>query len=329
MTNLANLVRIVNGKMLNHPSVSAVESFSICAHKIHKKAAFIAVNASAKDVETAIANGAYAVIFDSDFKVSNDEVAFIKVENLNVALLRMIKFLGDIWRHQFVLIDEIQASILRFISVPKNLIFAPNTLHELFIHLISHEQKHIYFTKNREVLQLLEISYQKIEKDENLSETYSGSIFYSSFIYDEIYYSNLVFPQIFLPDLCGILKFLGRKNIEFRLQNFSALSHFEPIFVDKFLNITPFGESYRAFIIESDKELFVRAAQYLRAKFRDKILICASWDDEFGETAIDFRFSKLEMLKTIPEFHYALIYGNRADIVSFLSQKPREKNLFF
>ena len=190
MTNLANLVRIVNGKMLNRPSVSAVESFSICAHKIHKKAAFIAVNASAKDVETAIANGAYAVIFDSDFKVSNDEVDFIKVENLNVALLRMIKFLGDIWRHQFVLIDEIQASILRFISVPKNLIFAPNTLHELFIHLISHEQKHIYFTKNREFLQLLEISYQKIEKDENLSETYSGSIFYSSFIYDEIYYTN-------------------------------------------------------------------------------------------------------------------------------------------
>ena len=329
MVNLINLVRIVNGKMLNRPSISAVENFAIQPNKVRKKWAYIAVNATAKDVQTAIENGAYAVIFDSDFKVSNDEVAFIKVENLSVALVRMIKFLGDIWKHQFVLIDEIQVSILRFITVPKNLLFAPRTLYELFIHLLSHDEKQIYFTKDKEFLNSLEIEYQTIEQDESYQVIYGGSIFYSSFIYDEIYYSNLVFPQIFLPDLCGILKFLKRKNAEFKLQNFSALAHFEPIFVDKFLNITPLGESYRAFVIESDKELFIRAAQYLRAKFSEKILICASWDDDFDGFSIDFRFGKIDAIAQIPDFRYALVFADKAEFMSFLSQKPREKNLFF
>ena len=141
MVNLLNLTRIVNGTMLNNPAISAVESFAIEPAKVAKKGAFIALGANERDVRTAIDNGAYAIIFDNNFKPLNDEIAFIKVENLCSALVRLIKFLGETWRHGFVLINEVQSEILRYTSVPKNLMFAPRSKGELFISLLNAKEK--------------------------------------------------------------------------------------------------------------------------------------------------------------------------------------------
>ena len=126
-----------------------------------------------------------------------------------------------------------------------------------------------------------------------------------------------------------MIEYLSRKNIPFKFQNLSAFGHFEPIFVDRFFNVSSLGGSYRAFIAESDPELFAREAEFLRAKFREKIIVCASWEDRLDGTKIDFRFNKLSALKSLPEFHYALVFAEKSAIVQLLNQKPQEKNLFF
>ena len=46
-------------------------------------------------------------------------------------------------------------------------------------------------------------------------------------------------------------------------------------------------------------------------------------------TKIDFRFNKLSALKSLPEFHYALVFAEKSAILQLLNQKPQEKNLFF
>ena len=132
-----------------------------------------------------------------------------------------------------------------------------------------------------------------------------------------------------MPELCGVIEYLSRKNIPFKFQSLSAFGHFEPIFVDRFFNVSSLGGSYRAFIAESDPELFAREAEFLRAKFREKIIVCASWEDRLEGVKIDFRFNKLSALKSLPEFHYALVFAEKGAIVQLLNQKPQEKNLFF
>ena len=329
MVNLLNLTRIVNGTMLNNPAISAVESFAIEPAKVAKKGAFIALGANERDVRTAIDNGAYAIIFDNNFKPLNDEIAFIKVENLCSALVRLIKFLGEIWRHGFVLINGVQSEILRYTSVPKNLMFAPRSKGELFISLMNAKEKNTYFTTDAELLQSLGISPATIPASDDFRLLYGGSIFYSSFVFGGLYYSNLIFPQLFLPELCGVIEYLSRKNIPFKFQSLSAFGHFEPIFVDRFFNVSSLGGSYRAFIAESDPELFAREAEFLCAKFREKIIVCASWEDRLDGVKIDFRFNKLSALKSLPEFHYALVFAEKSAILQLLNQKPQEKNLFF
>ena len=78
-----------------------------------------------------------------------------------------------------------------------------------------------------------------------------------------------------------------------------------------------------------DPELFTREAEFLRAKFRERIIVCASWEDRLDGTKIDFRFNKLSALKSLPEFHYALVFAEKSAILQLLNQKPQEKNLFF
>lgn len=318
--DILNLNRLVFGEILGTPAISRISGFTFTPHKNCKNLAFIALNATQNDIKTAVLNGAYAVIFDKNLDLTgDDEIAYIKVNDINLAISRLITYFIALKSIKFVKISELQKDLFKILSFPKKLTFAPDNEAELLLNVYEIENETIFLCNDEIILKNFGGKFEQILQNFEYELLFKGSIFFTSFIFDEIYYPNLSISRFFLPELCGIISFLNKHKIVFKIKDTKSLAHFEPIFVDKFLQIHPFGETYHAFLVEKDKDVFVKAAWFLRSEFSSNIVICAPWNEDFGELKIDFRFSNLSALQNIGEFHYALIYGDKDEILQNLT----------
>ncbi|CZE49393.1 hypothetical protein [Campylobacter geochelonis] len=321
---IQNLVRLIGAKLLNEPSISNVDSFTFNLKDIRHATAFIAINASEEDVEEAINLGAYAVIFDSEFEVKNKEVAYIKVQNLNSALFKLMRFTLALNSVKFVRLSTIESAILSKCSVDKKAIFASENAHELFMQVMNAKQDEIFFSPNLETIEKITSVYESISPNLEVKPDIDGSIFYLNFIYEDGYF-KLNFPQIFLPEIYGILDYMRENDIEIKFKDGRNLGHFEPIFVDRFYDVRHFGDSYRAFIVESDERLFLREAKFLKNKFKGEIITFSPFSNDIES---DIKYRNLSDLKVNYNFRYALVLGNHNEILAMLNQKAEEATLF-
>ena len=328
MINIINLARLSGGELLNEPSVSVVEGFAYKSESVKSKFAFIDINGDESEIQKAIELGAYAIIFSGDCEIKNSEIALIRVANLNQALTRLIVFFANSKNHKFVRTNLIQNEILKRFVLPKSVLFAPQNLHEFLAILTSGEDEKIFFCKDGEILEKFGSKLLKITPNSDYEMLFLGSIFFSNFIFDEVYYQNLPLPRIFIDEFCGIVEFLKEQNINYKIGDLRNLEHFEPIFVDRFLKICKFGESYRAFICESDETLFVKAARFLTKEFSQNIVISLPWSKEIKGIDADFRYNRLENLKNIKDFHYALVNCDKNSLLEMLNSHKIQNSLF-
>ncbi|PSM51808.1 hypothetical protein CBLAS_1239 [Campylobacter blaseri] len=321
---IQNLIRVINAKLINEPFISAVEGFTFNLKDVKPKSAFIAINASEEDVKKAIELGAYAIIFDSNFKASNKEIAFIKVENINNALFKLMKFISALKSIRFVYVTNLQINILKHSIFNKNIMFASSNNEELFNNVVNAKNNTMFFSQNIEIITKITQAYEKINPNCKVNLNLEGSIFYSNFYYKDEHY-RLNFPQIFLPEIYGILEFMDKNSIDIKFKDLRNLEHFEPIFVDRFYNVKNYGESYRAFIIENDEYLFLKEGEFLKSKFKEGIITFAP---KYKNIKSDITYDKLDELKIDFNFRYALVFGNKQEILDMLCVKEKEKTLF-
>lgn len=326
MINLDNLINLLKGNLLNNATISGVSDFCVTPEKVTQKSAFISINSDQKKIEEAVKNGAFAVIFEKDCEIINNEVAFIKVDDLEFSIKRLILFFAN--NHKFVLLSEIQNDIFHYFSLPKNIIFASNYLDEFLIQVANAKPNSIFLCekKEHEILNLPNIT--EISPNSNFEILFKNSIFFSNFIFDGIYYSNLNFPYFLLDELCGIIGFLKEKEINFKIQDLRNLEHFCPIFVDSFLKPTPFGSSHHAFIAENNVELFIKAAKFLKSEFDKDIVICGSWSKEYGDLIIDYHFNRIQNIENVTRFRYALVHCQKDELLEILNREKPEATLF-
>ena len=118
--NIENLRRLINGAALNKPSVSAVEGFAFESKNVHQGYAYIGLGAGADEIAAAVANGAYAVLVEQRCEVIDPEVAFIKVDSLSAALMRLMRFEASYKNLKFCSVNPVQKALLARMSLGKN-----------------------------------------------------------------------------------------------------------------------------------------------------------------------------------------------------------------
>lgn len=324
--NIENLRRLINAELLNKPSVSSVVDFAFEAKFVKLGYAFIGLNTTLDEISLAVKNGAYAVIIEEDFDVIDNEVAFIKVDSLSTALMRLIRFESSYKNLKFFLINDVQKAILQRTSLSKDATLLQGDIRELFMQVIKAENANIFFTNEPKILSKIAPLYETVCTDTDAVCIGSGSIFSTSVVCDEIYFQGLNFPQVFVGYLCGLLKFLTANNIKFKLGDLRNLGHFEPIFVNKFFNIVPFGNSSMVFITESNDELFDMETAFLKRKFKN-LQICTTKQNKTADTT--FIFDDLTELKNLENFHYALVKCTKTELENMLnSTQVEQKGLF-
>lgn len=276
--NISNLARLLNANILNEPSISSVTSFCTSLSKISRGAAFFAIDDDETVINAAINAGAYAIISANTPLKKDGEIAYLKVDNMRQALFRFLRFFAASYGIKFVLATQLELYLLNCINTQAKALIARD-MNELFNCVINCKNQEVIFTSDDTIIKGVSDSYFRVNTTD-FKAIKTSSIFTSSFIVEDKFYANVQISEIFAPELAGLLSSLRRLNIGFKLGDFRAFLHFEPIFINAKLCVVEFGASQRALIAVPDASLFKLAANRLSKIAPDTII----W--HFG--AIDF-----------------------------------------
>ena len=318
---LENVLALTHGKVVNEPFVKTFENIVFDAHRVKRGDLFIAFDE--ESIESAVLNGAYGVLFDKPTQISDREIAWIKVEDINDALQRLLRFkLID----KEITVYECNKIVLKlalqvmsepnFIalsgdikSIVKTLWDLPNSSTVLFSPALTPKE---IFT---DVKSITRTSIEPI----NIVEQ---TLFETSFIYDNIFYERQLISPFFMPYLEELLHLFKTLKINFRLRKFMPIDHFEPVFTNKNFEIKEFGTSDKVLIFESTTELIDSEIAFLRkqANWANIIFVLPFQDSDTYAKEEDVHIYKnkneiKEILKS-NSFHFALIVGVDKSILS-------------
>ncbi|BCX79030.1 hypothetical protein [Campylobacter sp. 19-13652] len=281
--NISNLARLLNAKMLNEPSVSSVNSFCTSLSKVNRGAAFFAIDDDGVVINAAINAGAYAIISANNPQNKDSEIAYLKVENMRQALFRFLRFFAASLRIKFILATPLELNLLAHINTQAKALIAKD-INELFYCVINAKGEEIIFTSDATLINGVSEDYIRVNTAD-FEPIKTPSIFTSSFIVDDKFYANVQISEIFAPELAALISCLSRLGVFFKLGDFRAFFHFEPVFINAKLGAVEFGTSERALIAVADASLFKLVGERIISLAPDTI-VWRYGASEFIKTAL-------------------------------------------
>lgn len=332
---LENLLALTQGTLQNQPFVTRFEGISFDPKKVKRGNLFIAFNPS--DIDEAIMNGAYGIVFERPTQISDSEIAWIKVAHVDDTLMRLLRFHLAKKELQIFECDLVSIKLARQIITDSDFIVLGNTIKENFMQLweLKNGAKLLYSPKliDRDIFvhskPLPTSSPKKIKIVEQ-------TLFESSFIFNHIFYERQLLSPYFIPYLERLLNFYILQEIGFRLRSFSAIGHFEVVFSNRELSMMEFGSSDRVLIFEPDFELIPSQISFLqeRAGWAKVIyLLPKAKAQPFKNIETIFTYeSQQDIISTLKStsFHFALIAEQEKSILSDVIQtkSPTQLTLF-
>ncbi len=318
---LENILALTHGRVVNKPFVKAFENIVFESKKVKRGDLFIAFDE--EEIDNAVLNGAYGVLFDKPTQISDREIAWIKVENIENALKRLLRFkLID----KEIIVYECNKIVLKlalqvmsepnFIAlsgdiktIVKSLWDLPSKSIVLFSPALSPQE---IFTD------IKSIASKSIEPINIVEQT----LFETSFIYDNIFYERQLISPFFMPYLEELLHLLKTLKINYRLRKFTPIDHFEAVFTNKNFEIKEFGTSDKVLIFEPTTELIDSEIAFLRkqANWANIIFVlpfkdASKYQNQEGIYLYKNKKEIIEILKD-KSFHFALIVGVDKTILS-------------
>jgi len=331
---LENVIALTHGELVNSPFVHTFTNIVFDVKNVKRGDLFIAYDEHS--IEDAIFNGAYGIIFDKPTQISDSEIAWIKVKNLDDALSRLLRFrLID----KDITVYECDSITLELaIQLMTDNSFVPlvggirqvfpvlNTLEDGAIVLFSPTETTVdIFTKLNFLPTPQEKSIKIVEK----------TLFETSFIYENVYYERQLLTPLFIPYLEKLLYLLVTCKINFRLKKFTPLTHFEAVFVNKRFERKEFGTTEKVVIFEHSPSLIMQEIVFLQeyASWGTLLLILPeSLHENYAQCDGNFYFYKSqEEIQTFlrqQTFHFALVVGVRSSFLDTMIIEKKQLKLF-
>lgn len=332
---LENTLALIQGSLLNDPAITAFDSIAFEPKRVNRGNLFI--TREPEHIAEAVANGAYGIICDFDVEVSDPEIAWIRVDSVENALLRLLRFRLIEKEPEVYECDPITLKLAMQIETPSSFIALGGTTEEIFKQLWECE-KHVRILFSP-ALNDASIFTAVQELPKTPSEQISiieQTLFETSFIYNNHFYERQLLSPFFIPYLERLLHFFKSKKIQFRLKQFTPIPHFEAIFTNSALEQKEFGASDKVLIFEPSFELIEAQIEFLKrqANWAKIVYIVPEHKREsIGDEANIFTYSDkrdiIEILKN-GSFHFALIAEQEKSLLDeeLTRQEPVQLTLF-
>ncbi len=282
---IRTLTDIVEGKLLNTPSISFITQINTDPTKIHDGDLFISNNIN--DIKQAVKNGAFAIIFDIeniDYSLIDTEIAWIQVNDIDYALLRLTRLLLSNKNIKSFYCDEISFDILKSIVTSKKSIeFLSGDIFIDINILKDINNDTILVSSSRLLMNSIQPLSKEIKVDKyKVDNLIINSLFKTTFSYDGIYYNSIRVPYLYINNFIAILNFINSNaSLDYEITNIKNLVHFRPTFIDNDYNITEFGKSNRFIITSDNKNIYNNEISYIKSIYGfAKVSIVKGFDDE-------------------------------------------------
>ncbi|GAA8942073.1 hypothetical protein HpSLK36_10000 [Helicobacter pylori] len=305
-------VELSLGELQNTPSISYFNSIVLSLNKVQKGSLFVAKDHAI--IPKALELGAYGILYTGEYPLSDRDVAWIKLKDIEHSLNHLFKFCLLNERVVGALLSPIELEIASKIIVSEFVWCLKESLEDLFI---IEGCKIAFFDK----LEWFHLFYKQERLKEYLKESrliiLNQSFFCSALVYEKQEY-ELKMPCIFLEPLKRVIQLCEKLQIEFDLNLLGKkeypLDHCKPFFVNKNLEIAPYGATARVVVAEASKELFEMMLQKaLETLSWGKIVVfCRKNSAAFFEKNNPYCYTTQnnlkEQLKNLA-FNFAFIYG--------------------
>ncbi|WRA40214.1 ferrochelatase [Helicobacter pylori] len=305
-------VELSLGELQNTPSISYFNSIVLSLNKVQKGSLFVAKDHTL--IPKALELGAYGILYAGEYPLSDRDVAWIKLKDIEHSLNHLFKFCLLNERVVGALLSPIELEIASKIMVSDFVWCLKESLEDLFI---IEGCKIAFFDK----LEWLHLFYKQERLKEDLKESrlivLNQSFFCSALVYEKQEY-ELKMPCIFLEPLKKVIQLCEKLKIEFDLNLLSkkepALDHCKPFFVNKNLEIAPYGATARVIVAETSKELFEMMLQkaFETLSWGKIVVFCRKNSAAFFEKNNPYCYTTQnnlkEQLKNLA-FNFAFIYG--------------------
>ena len=295
-----NLLFLLGGSLKSSPAIRSVTSITSNPSRVKRGSLFIALKKS--DIPQALASGAYAILYDGWVQISDQEIAWIKVESLEEAIKRLFRFLLIQKGITLYCLDTVTLDIAQSMLYDPSLLFSSGDMTKDLELLVTYNPRTILFYRQGYFPSLQLECTPLPQRPLTLIQPY---LFETTFLFEGHYYHRFPIAPLFQKELQTTLNLAYEHMLH---PSFTTPVHFIPLFLGSRYEIVEFGRSERVLIHEPSSFLAQRALHFLRTKAPSSDILALSSHDIAGFE----RVSSVEELKKIlynSSFRYALFVG--------------------
>ncbi len=244
---IETLKALTGASLLNTPAITSFYNPVFDANKVKRGDLFFAYEYD--DIPKAVENGAYGIIVDRVVEILDSEIAWLRVDELKTASKKLLRYHLEEHEKQFYYVDCLGFELLEQMVTDKNIVFLRSGINDL---AKIFGEKQVFICCDRSFLNSFtkDISYIT-----QLPQEYTplpGTLFESSFIYDNRYYQKVAIPPFFVDKLVSLIDFAKGSNMAYNVEKLHYSSYFYPQFCDRNLQSVEFGKSSRVLIFSDE-----------------------------------------------------------------------------
>ncbi|MEA1954840.1 MAG: hypothetical protein U9O24_10665 [Campylobacterota bacterium] len=259
---IEDILNLTEGTLSNKPKVQAIESATVYYSKVEHGDLFFSSNQ--EEIDQAIKNGAYAIIYDNDSIVKNDdEIAWIKVSDIQLAAFKLIRYVIIKKEAKFYLLSEHELTFLKMILIHKgNIAFIADNWRKAFEQILNSENG-LFVGSDKELMQLIKPDIEKIDREVE-GYAISDTLFKSTFKVDGYVYQEKELIPFHLEYLLRVVQFCKTEDLPFSIDRIKYTKHFIPVFIDGELKTTKPSNSDKVAIFTDNLKDIVEAREYIQ-----------------------------------------------------------------
>jgi len=259
---IEDLLNLTAGKMITKPTITAINSVTVYPSKIDQGDLFISNDK--EEIETAIANGAYAIVFsDSEIKVTDTEVAWIQVDDIQKSAFKLIRYVLISREANFYLFTEHELSFMKMIVTQKsNLDILPSDWRKMFERILNSESK-MFIGTDSLLMKMIKPDVAILNKEASC-EIITDTLFKVTFKINSYIYQEKDITPFHVDILQRVVEFCDLHHFPYNLDRVKYTKHFVPVFIDGFLNQTNPSKSDKVAIFTDNLADIHKAREYVR-----------------------------------------------------------------
>ena len=314
---------------MNSPSISFIYDIKSDIKKLHEGDLFIA--REMHEIDEAVASGAFAVVYDNDHEITDDEIAWIKVDDVKNAALKLCRYLLSTLDIEAYYIDK---TIFGFASIYKNdfdkdvILLGSSIFDNISLIKSIEEKSSCLLCYDRDIIKAVYPDFKELSESEHVVQNLTAhSLFEISFSHKERFYNRIKLPLLYLNDFLTFTDFIGKHIDTAKLKVWDV---FKPVFVDRFLNILENGKSGRFILGSKDEDRAQREIAYLKKEFKyGKSVILAPYGYENKDIEVISYKNDEDIKNSLKTIGYNGIYiiGKEVDCIKMLLNSNDTKSL--